>query len=168
MRSLKLGTILFLCALAGASDKSANSPLGAFFGHWTGTSKMLDTKFSKAEEVRSVADCKWSPQQDFLVCEQTIDDSHGQHKQLTIFGTNSDGKKYTFYTLFGNGKPAYMGSLKIDGNVWEYGPSEDAKDKYPLFRTVNTFNNGVELSDTDFTEDGKTWTKMLHGELKKQ
>ncbi len=161
---------LFLCcsfAISRSAADASKSPLAAFFGHWEGSSKMFATKYSKPEEVTSKADCKWSPQRAYLVCEQTIHDSHGVHTQLTTFTPNDNGKDYTFYTLLGDGKKAYTGSLKIDGDVWTYGPAEDAKDQYPLFRTTNTFTNEMEVSVTEFTEDGKTWTKMLEGNLKK-
>lgn len=167
MLRLYFAILLAFSTLHALAADASKSPLAAFFGHWEGSSKMLASKYSKPEEVTSKADCKWSPQQAYLVCEQTIHDSKGVHTQLTAFTPNANGKDYTFYTLLGDGKKAYTGSLNIDGNVWTYGPAEDAKDQYPLFRTTNTFNNGTEVSVTEFTEDGKTWTKMLEGELKR-
>jgi hypothetical protein len=165
--AIVLLTAPLLLAQQAAKSSSSHDGLSAFVGHWQGSSNTRETKMSKPDTTNSVADCRWSPQQRALICEQTITDSQGKHSQFTIFMPNDSGSDYSFYTITAPGRRAYLGGLTIHDNVWTYGPPPDAKNDLPLFRTTNTFTGDLEVSKTEFTEDGKEWTTMLEGQLKR-
>jgi len=143
-----------------ASSKA--DPLSALVGHWEGSAKFADTRYSKAQSLTSAGDCNWSPQGSALVCETQIEDAHGKHVQLSIDVPNETGSGFTYYTITAGQKP-YTGTLTIDGNIWIYGPPPEAATIYPVFRTTNNFSGDTETFKTEFTDDGTHWTTMLDG-----
>ena len=149
-------------ALAGGPDSKRN-PLGAYLGHWESSSKFFDTKFSKAQTVTSSLDCSWSPQGVYLVCEQLIHDADGQHTQLTIYEPNAKDSGFSFYTFNTPGQEPYVGSLKIEGTIWTYGPSQDAVNTYPLFRTTNVIENGSVTFKVEVAEEPSHWITIGEG-----
>jgi hypothetical protein len=169
MAKLTLAVLLGATLIAAAQSspvQSRRAPLAVFQGHWEGSGKFLETKFSKPQTVTSSADCNWTPQGSALVCEMKVRDSSGEHIQLSIDAPDSEGGGYTYYTINPGVKPFY-GDLQIQGATWVYAPSPDAKDKYPQFRTTNVFSGDTETFKTEFTEDGKSWTTMLEGSMKR-
>jgi len=158
---------LLTCASCFAADPTAKrQPLSAFLGHWEGSGKFLQTKYSKPQTVTSTADCNWTPQGSALICEMTVHDDKGEHTQLSLDAPNTAGAGYVYYTITPGHAP-FAGELKIDGNTWTYGPSVDSEDQTPQFRTSNVFSGDTESFKTEFTEDGKTWTTMLEGSMKR-
>ncbi len=142
------------------------APLASFVGHWEGSGKFADTKYGKAQTVTSKTDCSWTPQGTALVCETVVHDAQGDHTQLSVDAPDSEGSGYTYYTINPGRKPFY-GDLQISGNTWVYAPAPDAKDKYPQFRTTNTFSGDTEMFKTEFTDDGTHWTTMLEGSMQR-
>lgn len=164
---LRTSACLLLCALAAyAQPNSRRAPLAAFLGHWEGSGKFADTKYSKVQTVTSNADCSWTPQGSALVCEMIVHDAQGDHVQLSIDTPDSEGTGYTYYTVNPGRKPFY-GDLQINGNTWTYAPAPDAKGHYPEFRTTNEFSGDTENFKTEFTDDGTHWTTMLEGSMRR-
>jgi len=164
LRTLACLLLLALAASAFAQTSSNRAALAAFLGHWEGSGKFADTKFSKAQTVTSTTDCAWTPQGSALVCETMVHDAQGDHRQLSVDTPDSEGSGFTYYTISPGRKPFY-GDLAITGNTWIYGPAPDAKGHYPEFRTTNQFKGDTETFKTEFTEDGTHWTTMLEGSL---
>ena len=162
---LRISAFLLVLVLAvAAQTNSRRAPLAAFLGHWEGSGKFADTKYSKASTVTSTADCSWTPQGSALVCEMVVHDGQGDHVQLSIDAPDSEGSGYTYYTINPGHKPFY-GDLQIDGNTWTYAPAPDAKGHYPEFRTNNVFSDDTETFKTEFTDDGTHWIIMLEGSM---
>ena len=159
-------TVLALAGLAQSTAPSKRAPLAAFLGHWEGSGKFADTRYSKAQSVTSVADCNWTPQGSALVCEMVVHDLAGDHVQLSIDTPNAGDSGFTYYTVNPGHKPFY-GVLAITGNTWIYGPAPDVKGHYPEFRTTNTFTGDTETFTTEFTDDGTHWTTMLEGIMRR-
>ncbi|HUN87995.1 MAG TPA: hypothetical protein VMU28_04360 [Terriglobales bacterium] len=162
---------ILLCSTLFATAQSApiesrRAPLAVFIGHWEGSGKFAETKFSKPQTVTSSADCNWTPQGSALVCEMVVHDSQGEHRQLSIDTPDSEGSGYTYYTVNPGRRPFY-GDLQISGATWVYAPSPEAKDQYPQFRTTNVFSGDTETFKTEFTEDGTHWVTMLEGTMKR-
>jgi hypothetical protein len=137
----------------------ARTPLAALLGHWQGSAKFYDTKYSKAQSITSTADCAWTPQGAALVCETLIEDVRGKHVQLSIDTPDAEGSGYTYYTITPGQKP-FIGEVVIDGNSWTYNPRPDAAKSYPVFRTTNAFSGDIETFKTEFTDDGSHWTMI--------
>lgn len=156
---------LALVQSGGTKEQIATKKLAAFLGKWQGEGEFFDTPYSKAAKVASSIDCYWSPQGDFLVCEQHITDPAGAHTQLSIYSYNAKDDNYTITSMAGPGKQPWNGTVIINGNIWTYpGGYEDDGKKIEI-RTINDFSvPGVESFKTEFSDDGGAhWTLTLQG-----
>jgi len=167
---LLLITVVALCQLQAAQaptsdDQAATSKLGVFVGKWQSEGTRLETAYSHADKITSSLDCRWSPQQNFLICEQAINDSTGKHTQLSIYSWNSKDKNYSITSLAGPGKQPWNGTVIINGNVWTYPGGFEANGKKIEVRTTNDFSvASTETFKTEYSEDGGAhWTLMLQG-----
>jgi hypothetical protein len=148
-----------------AAAREATGKLGAFAGKWESTGAFLDSKFSKAHKVTSNIDCGWSPQGNFLICEQLITEGSEKHIQLSVFSYNSKEGNYTISSMAGPGRQPFNGTLLINGSVWTYPGSFEADGKKIEIRTTNDFSvAGTEAFKTEMSEDGGAhWTTTLQG-----
>lgn len=163
---ITISLLLLAATITFATGPSLKrDPLKKLLGHWEGTAKFADTKYSKARGIQSKTDCNWTPQGTALVCETTIRDTDGEHKQLSV-DTADDGGKFTYYTITEGNKP-YAGALTIKDTNWVYGPSPEGANTFPVFRTTNNFTGDTEEFKTEFTEDGTHWTTMLEGTMRR-
>lgn len=146
-------------------EHAATQKLGVFVGKWHSEGAFLDSPFSKAGKVNSNIDCGWSPQGNFLICEQLITDSSGQHSQLSVFSYNSKESNYTISSMAGPGKEPWNGTLIINGSIWTYPGGYAANGKKVQIRTINDFSvPGVESFRTEFSDDGGAhWILTLQG-----
>lgn len=156
---LPLIVALVCGALGTAQDNPANK-LGAFLGKW-----QSEGIFADGTQVVSSLECRWSAQADFLVCEQAIKMSGGDHHQLTIYSYNSKDQNYSYTTLGDPGARPSSGTLQINGNLWTYSASFERDGKMVQIRTTNEFTTTksesfkVESSD----DGGTTWKAQLRG-----
>jgi len=152
-------------AQSGGTDDQATKKLGAFVGKWQSEGTFQETAISHAGKVSSVIDCGWSPQGNFLICEQQITDSTGKHIQLSIFSYNSKDGNYTISSMAGPGRTPWNGTLTIEGNIWTYPGGFERDGKKIQIRTINDFSvPGTETFKTEFSEDGGAhWTTSLQG-----
>ncbi len=150
---------------AGMDEQAATKKLGVFVGKWQSEGAFFDTPYSKAGKVSSQIDCDWSPQSNFLICEQLITDSDGKHNQLSIFSYNSKDGNYTISSMAGPGKQPWNGTVLINGNIWTYPGDFEANGKKVQIRTTNDFSvSGTESFKTEFSDDGGAhWIVTLQG-----
>lgn len=148
-----------------ADEQAATQKLGAFVGKWQSEGTFFDTPYSKAGKVTSVIDCSWSPQHNFLVCEQLIADSGGKHTQLSIYSYNSKEGNYTISSMAGPGTEPWNGTVIINGHIWSYPGGYEANGKKITIRTTNDFSvPGVETFQVQFSDDdGAHWVTTLKG-----
>ncbi len=150
---------------AATDVAAATKKLGVFVGKWKSEGNFFETGYSHVGHVTSDIDCRWSPQGNFLVCEQQITDKEGQHTQLSIYSYNSKDGNYTISSMADPGRQPWNGTVIINGNVWTYPGSFEAKGNKVEMRTINDFStSGVEQFKTEFSDDGGGhWTTMLQG-----
>ena len=150
---------------AGTDDQTATKRLGAFVGKWQSEGTMMETPFSHADKISSSIECRWSPQGNFLICEQLITDSAGGHTQLSIYSYNPKDGNYTISSMAGTGKQPWNGTVIISGNVWTYPGSFEAKGKKVQVRTTNDFSvPDTETFKSEFSDDGGAhWIVTLQG-----
>lgn len=160
---LILTSLALTAVVASTNETAKHSPLGAYIGHWSSTGTFYETKFSKPHKVSSDLNCNWSPQGNYMVCEQLISDDEGKHTQLTIYTPNPNDSDFTFYTVNTPGQKPYTGSLKINGNTWTYGPAAGTPPTYPLFRTTNIVKDGEVTYKVEFADEPGHWTLMSDG-----
>jgi len=144
---------------------AATKKLGVFVGKWKSEGNFFETGYSHVGYVTSDINCRWSPQGNFLICEQQITDKEGQHTQLSIYSYNSKDRNYAISSMAGPGAQPWNGTVIINGNVWTYPGGFEAKGKKVEIRTINDFSTrGVEQFKSEFSDDGGAhWTTMLQG-----
>ncbi len=155
---------------AGSTDnQEATKKLGAFIGKWESTGTFAETKFSQAHKVSSTIECRWSPQGNFLVCEQSITDGAERLVQLSIYSYNTKEGNYTITSMSGPGQQPFNGTVIIKGSLWTYPGGFERDGKKIEIRTTNDFSvAGTETFKTEFSEDGGAhWTTMLQGTSRK-
>ena len=124
----------------------------------------FDTKLSKAGSVKSKGDCEWSPQERYMVCEQTIADSGGTHGQLTVFAPTDKPDEVRYATLNGSDAPS-SGIVSIHDNAWTFSGEHTQAGVTTSIRTTNTFAGDEEKFRVEYSQDhGSHWTTMLDGE----
>lgn len=169
MPSFFLIAILWTCPSFAQSSTidlhAATQKLEVFVGKWQSEGTRPETAFSHADKISSSIDCRWSPQGNFLICEQSITDSGGNHTQLSIFSYNSKDGNYAISSIAGPGNKPWNGTVLIQGNIWTYPGSFEANGKKVEVRTTNDFSvPGVESFKTEFSDDGGAhWVVTLQG-----
>lgn len=156
----------YLAAQKGSRDlQSPSEKLGVFVGKWQSEGTFFDTPYSKAGKVTSDIDCGWSPQRNFLVCEQLINDSTGKHTQLSIYSYNGKEGSYTISSMAGPGALPWNGTVMINGSLWTYPGGYEANGKKITIKTTNDFSvPGIETFKTQFSDDnGDHWVTTLQG-----
>lgn len=154
--------MFFMLAVVTAASAQDTKPLSAFLGHWESSATFYKTTMSEAKNMSAKMDCNWSPQERYLVCEQTVNDGKDTTVQLSMF-TPLDGETFRFYRLAGTGEP-HAGKVTISGKTWTWDDTYDnGKGGKTEVRTTNTFNGDEEIFKTEFSADGGPWTTMLEG-----
>lgn len=152
---------------AGSSDEQAAAKkLGVFVGRWQSEGTVLETPLSHAGKISSTLECRWSPQKNFLVCEQLVTDSNrGSHTQLSIFSYNSTNKEYVVSTMAGPGRQPWSGTMVMSGTIWTFQGNSEANGKKIQIKTTNDFSvPDTETFKTEFSDDGGAhWTPTLQG-----
>lgn len=160
-------TLLSMPAAAQTSAdlQAATQKLGVFVGKWRSEATRPETAYGHADKITSSIQCSWSPQGNFLICEQTIHDSSGSHIQLSVYSYNSKDGNYTISSMAGAGKQPWNGTVNINGSIWTYPGSFEANGKKIEVRTINDFSvPGVETFKTEFSADGGAhWVVTLQG-----
>lgn len=143
-----------------------DNPLLLYTGRWTSTSRMYDTAFSKAQDIAAKLNCTWTPDNEFLICDQVITMGGATHSQLTVYSHSRERHAYVYSTFNMPGAQPNFSELEVGPRQFIYNGSAEQNGKKTIFRTTNTFSNAGDHYDfvAEFsTDDGAHWTKMLEG-----
>ena len=143
-----------------------DNPLLLYTGQWNSTSHMYETAFSKAQDIAAKLNCAWTPDNEFLICDQLITMGGTTHSQLTVYSRDREKHIYVYSTFNSPGARPNFGELEVGARQFTYNGSAEQNGKKTLFRTTNTFSNAGDHYDfvAEFsTDDGAHWTKMLEG-----
>jgi len=144
-----------------ASPKTSDPKLklSAFAGKWK-----TEATFADGKKASSDLGCRWSPQQSYLVCEQTVKLPDPQQRQLTVYSYSSADKVYRYATFSDPGAAPSSGTLEINGTVWTYHFSFENGGKTTQIRTTNEFTNpSTEIFKVESSADGMNWTPIMQG-----
>ena len=115
-------------------------------------------------------ECRWSPQGNFLICEQLITSSAGKQTELSIYSYNAKDGNYALSSFTGPGAEPGSATVIIKGSIWTYPSSFIGADgKKTQIRTTNDFSvPGTDTFKTEFSDDnGAHWTVTLQGKARK-
>lgn len=164
MRKKAYSALLIISAMLGhvaaAQNDDPTSKLRAFLGKWES-----QAAFANGDKATSKLDCRWSPQGNYLVCEQTVKLADREQRQLTIYSYNAKEAVYRYSTFSDPGLAPSTGVVDIKGSVWTYNSSFENNGKTTLIRNTNEFKDArnevfkVVLSD----DGGTTWKPLLDG-----
>lgn len=146
------------------AQKSTDDPvkkLGAFVGKW----QTEGTLTNGGGKIQSELECRWSPQNRFLICEQQVHMGGAVNDQLTVYGYDTATGKYYYSNFQGKSAGPSTGMLEIQGNLWTYNSSFASDVKKTQIRTTNEFTDAkTEVFKVNFSDDGgATWKLMLQG-----
>jgi hypothetical protein len=155
------GIIVAMCtAVAATQSDDPAKKLGILVGKWHTEGMFTGT----VKKVSSNLECRWSPQGNYLVCEQAVTGAD-PHLQLTIYSYNSREGNYSCTTFRNPGATPATGTVSINGKLWTYSISFEADGKKREVRTTNDFSSpGQELFKTEMSDDGGAhWKTVAEG-----
>jgi hypothetical protein len=160
--------VLVIIVCSGLGRAQADDPakkLGIFLGKW----KTEGAFAGSGDKVTSALECRWSPQGSFLVCDQLVKMTGGEHRQLTVYSYNAKDGNYSFTTISDPGAKPSSGTIQINGYVWVYSLSFEGNGKTTQIRTTNQFTTpSTEVFKTESSDDGgETWKTVLEGTARK-
>lgn len=163
---IKIAVAVLLMAqisLSVAAQKPADDPvkkLGAFLGKW-----QTEGTFSNGGKVHSELECRWSPQHEYLICEQQVTMGAAVNRQLTVYSYSPGKAEYGYASFQGEEPVPSVGVIQINGNQWLYSSSVENNGKKTLVRTINEFTDPkTEVFKVMLSDDGGvTWKTVLQG-----
>jgi hypothetical protein len=160
-------SLLALAALTAADTMDASpgsdpsAQLGMWVGRWTFSGQIYKTAYSDAHPDTGTADCAWSANKGYVICEYFSDNP--PHDDLSVMSYSPSTKGYTV-TLIHKDRPNSTEEATQNGNTWiTTRNAPDGKGNTLEIRTTFVFlapqkqTTLVEVSG----DGGKTWTKMI-------
>jgi len=163
--TLLLSTLAF-AALTGAAiadPLTASDPLGKlgiWVGRWNFSGQIYETKYSHAHADTGVADCAWTANKGYVVCDYFSDDP--PHDDLSVLGYSPSAQAYTHVQIHKDAQPS---SEKVtqNGNTWITSSNVPDNGKTLVLRTTFVFltpdqqTTMVQVS----ADEGQTWTTII-------
>ncbi|HEY1939579.1 MAG TPA: hypothetical protein VGJ33_16735 [Candidatus Angelobacter sp.] len=161
--TVMLAAVFLVGAAARSQTAQTDEPtkkLGAFLGKW-----QTEGTFASGQKATTTLDCRWSPQDSFLICEQLVKMAGSDRRQLTVYSYNSKAGTYSYTTLSDPGAEPTAGTVQIKGNLWTYDSSFQSNGKTTMIRTTNEFTDPkTEVFKVATSDDnGMHWKPVLEG-----
>jgi hypothetical protein len=161
-----LGEILLLPAIAGTNASSATDPtakLSIWVGRWHYSERDYETPFSHARINSGTANCSWSADRGFVVCDY-VNSNAGNGvpaNDLAVFTYDSTSKLYARIGVFKVSKPT-RAKLTVKGNTWIALTQFPYHGKTYLYRDVQVFLTPTQRQTSAQVsgDNGKTWTTV--------
>jgi hypothetical protein len=143
-----------------ASDPSAE--LGNWVGRWNFSGQIYQTKYSDAHADTGVADCAWTANRGYVICDYFSDNP--PHDDLSIMSYSPSAKAYRLALIHKDNRPPSSEKLTQDGNTWISSRDVPDSGKTIVLRTTFVFltpdkqTTTVQIS----ADNGQTWTTTVH------
>jgi len=160
-----LSTLAFAALIgAGAANPSpASDPstkLGIWSGRWNFSGQIYQTKYSNAHPDTGVADCTWTANKGYVICDYFSDNP--PHDDLAVMSYSPSAKTYTLVQVHKD-RPVSSERLTQNGNTWITLRNAPDNGKTLVVRTTFVFltpdkqTTTVQLS----ADKGQTWTTTV-------
>jgi hypothetical protein len=164
-------TMSCVARAAMAADGPPVSPelqkLDIFLGYWKFQGQTLDTAYGKAGAWTWNENCRWSDNQDFLLCSFANVWSGKSIHSLVVDTYNKKDHSYWHYELFNDGPSGsrpFISKMTVAGNTWtEYGQDEDHGKKISE-RITYRYNSPAEVDvEIQLSRDASHWITVDRG-----
>ncbi|MBV8283119.1 MAG: hypothetical protein JO175_00640 [Candidatus Eremiobacteraeota bacterium] len=142
-------------ARADADDARAD-----YAGTWHGSGTFYATVYSKPGPSSDTTSCAWEADKTYLVCSQDSVTPYGPGKQLTVYARIGDA--YVFQRIDPSGA-VHTAEVTVSGKTWTYSNATYELGKRVVYRTINVFDGNTQRWYSEFSYDGKRWTRMAEG-----
>src|SRR5579872_828929 len=113
--------------------------LSVLVGTWRGEN---DPDSTGKRPVFAISSCQWSPNGNYLVCDQQVTNQGTTTNNLSIYSRNADKDGYTLTLVGVPGMDAFSIPITYKGDELYYlGSYTDDRGKKVYARTVNTFES---------------------------
>ena len=143
---------------SSASDPSAK--LGIWWGRWNFSGQIYQTKYSNAHPDTGVADCTWTVNKGYVLCDYFSDNP--PHDDLAVISYSPSAKAYTLVQIHKD-RPPSSETVTQNGNTWITSSNVPDKGKTLVVRTTFVFVTSDEQTTTVqvSADKGKTWTTTI-------
>ncbi|HTR30597.1 MAG TPA: hypothetical protein VMH27_15095 [Puia sp.] len=140
--------------------------LAVFVGTWKGEN---DPDSTGKSAVVAITTCQWSPNGNYLVCDQRVTNQGHTTNNLSIYSRNTDNDGYTLSLVGIPGmQPFSIPITYKDDELYYLGSYTDNSGKKIYTRTVNTFLSAASYTfKVQSSEDGEHWTTSIRGKSTK-
>jgi hypothetical protein len=141
-----------------ASDPSGK--LGIWVSRWNFSGQIYQTKYSHAHADTGVADCAWTANKGYVICDYFSDNP--PHDDLSVISYNPSAKAYTLAQIHKD-RPPSSEKVTQNGNTWITSRSVPGQGKTLVLRTTFVFlapdkqTTTVQIS----ADKGQTWTTII-------
>ena len=160
---LAMVLVFAVTAPVASQDTDPASKLGVWGGRWTYHAQSYETPYSHASAYDGTADCNWSPNHGFMVCDflNRNPEPGTPANDLAIFSYDPGTKTFTRVGVFKESKP-FVQQVSVDGDTWTTSSEIPFKGKTVIYRNVYVFSAaGKRTTTTEISaDDGKTWTTV--------
>jgi hypothetical protein len=134
--------------------------LASMIGKWRIETTYRPTVLGPAAKKEiTIAECEWFPGKHFLLIHET----QGQHKELDIYGYNSDEKIYSFYNISSDHGQPFTGKFWIneDGSSGSDFEAEVGGRLIKFRGRTRWLSATTKLDNVEFSENGTNWSSYL-------
>jgi hypothetical protein len=160
-----LSTLAFaaLASAAMADPSPASDPsgeLGIWVSRWNFSGQIYETKYSHAHADTGVADCAWSANKGYVICDYFSDNP--PHDDLAVITYSPSAKAYTLAQIHKD-RPPSSEKVTQNGNTWITSRNVSDKGKTLVLRTTFVFLTPDKQTTTVQVsgDKGQTWTTTI-------
>jgi hypothetical protein len=141
-----------------ASDPSAK--LGIWVSRWNFSGQIYETKYSHAHADTGVADCAWTANKGYVICDYFSDNP--PHDDLSVISYSPSAKAYMLAQIHKDTPPSSEKVIQ-DGNTWITSRNVSDKGKTLVLRTTFVFLEPDKQTTTVQVSGnkGQTWTTII-------
>jgi hypothetical protein len=163
--TMLLSTLAF-AALAGAASADPSpafdpsGKLGIWVSRWNFSGQIYETKYSHAHADTGVADCAWSANKGYVICDYFSDNP--PHDDLSVISYSPSAKAYTLTQIHKDAPPSSE-NVTQNGNTWITSRNVPDKGKTLVVRTTFVFLTPDKQTTTVQAsgDKGQTWTTII-------